>query len=139
MLSYCRHVSAGLSHLASKGFVHRDLAARNILVSRDDGYTSAGTVSAIVTPTATTVSVNSYSDCSIITTTTTYTSTVVNNNSPADMLPITSSSTATSYMCYYYNNEYASLTSSSVPVITSKTTNVSQSGINSDSGSANNS
>ena len=36
LLSYCRHISAGLSHLASKGFVHRDLAARNILVSSDD-------------------------------------------------------------------------------------------------------
>ena len=36
LLSYCRHVSAGLSYLASKGFVHRDLAARNILVSSED-------------------------------------------------------------------------------------------------------
>jgi len=36
LLSYCRHVSAGLSHLSRKGFVHRDLAARNILVSSDD-------------------------------------------------------------------------------------------------------
>ena len=36
LLSYCRHVAAGLSILSSKGFVHRDLAARNILVSSDD-------------------------------------------------------------------------------------------------------
>ena len=36
LLSYCRHVAAGLSLLSSKGFVHRDLAARNILVSSDD-------------------------------------------------------------------------------------------------------
>ena len=36
LLSYCRHVAAGLSLLSSKGFVHTDLAARNILVSRDD-------------------------------------------------------------------------------------------------------
>ena len=36
LLSYCRHVAAGLNVLSSKGFVHRDLAARNILVSSDD-------------------------------------------------------------------------------------------------------
>ena len=36
LLSYCRHVAAGLSLLSSKGFAHRDLAARNILVSSDD-------------------------------------------------------------------------------------------------------
>ena len=36
LLSYCRQVSAGLSHLSWKGFVHRDLAARNILVSSED-------------------------------------------------------------------------------------------------------
>ena len=36
LLSYCRHVSPGLSILSCKGFVHRHLAARNILVSSDD-------------------------------------------------------------------------------------------------------
>ena len=36
MLSYCRHVAAGLDHLSKRKFVHRDLAARNILVSNDD-------------------------------------------------------------------------------------------------------
>ena len=36
LLSFSRHVSAGLQHLAGKNFVHRDLAARNILVSNDN-------------------------------------------------------------------------------------------------------
>ena len=36
LLSFCRNVSAGLSHLSRKCFVHRDLAARNILVSSDN-------------------------------------------------------------------------------------------------------
>ena len=36
LLSFCKHISAGLSHLSYKGFVHRDLAARNILVSSDN-------------------------------------------------------------------------------------------------------
>ena len=36
LLSYCRHIAAGMNYLASKQFVHRDLAARNILVSSDD-------------------------------------------------------------------------------------------------------
>ena len=36
LLSFCRNVSAGLSHLSRKCFVHRDLAARNILVSNDN-------------------------------------------------------------------------------------------------------
>ena len=36
LLSYCRHVAAGLDHLSGRMFVHRDLAARNILVSSDD-------------------------------------------------------------------------------------------------------
>ena len=34
-LTFCQHVSAGMSYLAGKAFVHRDLAARNVLVSRD--------------------------------------------------------------------------------------------------------
>ena len=35
LLSFNRHISAGLGHLARKRFVHRDLAARNILLSSD--------------------------------------------------------------------------------------------------------
>ena len=35
LLSFCRHISAGLTYLSSKHFVHRDLAARNVLVSSD--------------------------------------------------------------------------------------------------------
>ena len=35
LLSYCRHIAAGMDYLARKQFVHRDLAARNILVSSE--------------------------------------------------------------------------------------------------------